>query len=76
MTRIRPTDEQVIAVWNLLDFPDATYIEYWFEDKEGNSQIGITDGSRHWNVDLFHSDGKYEIKGNADEWTLEVVCVG
>jgi hypothetical protein len=74
MRRIHPSVEQVDAIWSLLDPPEKSYIEYWFEDGKGNAQISITDGESHWEAELLLIDGKYVPANN--EWGLETVCIG
>ena len=73
-TRIRPTEAQVLAAWNALELRKDQYFEYWFEDASGNAEVGISDGSGHWEATLIKNGEGYVHQSK--DWTLELVCVG
>jgi hypothetical protein len=74
MTRIRPSEQQIVAAWSALPFRKDQYIEYWFEDPSGNAQVGISDGAGHWGARLLKVGDSYRSEGADSE--LDVICIG
>jgi hypothetical protein len=75
MHRRQPSAEDVTTVWALLDLKPNEKIYYWFEDSAGNVNLGVTDGTNDWEVELVASGTSY-IVDNPDWRELEIVCVG
>lgn len=72
MAQIAPLEEQVAALWSLGDFPDAAFVEYWFEDERGDSVVGVSDGARRWRALLQSTGGAYVPAGR--DWLQEQTC--